>query len=114
MVPGCLAQILFEMLDLSHDLLFVLNVHAPHYHYSNHQKNHLMRKTHHLMMKQRGGGGGSGGGTRAVAAAFLPASFGCPEESYIEVLEFEAEDECSSSSGSLTGGDFEALNGDCG
>ncbi len=54
------------------------------------------------------------GGTRAVAAAFLPASFGCPEESSIEVLEFEAEDECSSSSGSLTGGGFEALNGDCG
>ena len=54
------------------------------------------------------------GGTRAVAAAFLPASFGCPEESAIEVLEFEAEDECSSSSGSLTGGGFEALNGDCG
>jgi len=69
--------------------------------------------TRHLMMKQRGGGGG-GGGTRAVAAAFLPASFGYPEESSIEVLEFEAEDECISSSGSLTGGGFEALNGDCG
>jgi len=54
------------------------------------------------------------GGTRAVAAAFLPASFGSPEESSIEVLEFEAEDKCSSSSGSLTGGGFEALNGDCG
>jgi len=49
----------------------------------------------------------------AAAAAFLPASFGCPEELAIEVLEFEADDECSLSSGSLTGGGFETLNGDC-
>ncbi len=59
-------------------------------------------------------GSSTGGGTRALAAAFLPASLGCPEESSIEVLPFEAEDECSLSSGSLTGGGFEALNGDCG
>jgi hypothetical protein len=50
----------------------------------------------------------------AVSSAFLPSSFGCPKESAIEVLEFEAEDECSLSSGSLTGGGFEAANGDCG
>ena len=54
------------------------------------------------------------GWTMALAVAFLPVSIGCPERSAIEVLEFEADDECSSSSGSLTGGGFEALNGDCG
>ncbi len=50
----------------------------------------------------------------SVPAAFLPALIRCPEESAIEVLEFEAVDECRFSSGSLTSGGFEALNGDCG
>jgi hypothetical protein len=50
----------------------------------------------------------------SVVAAFLPASFGSREESAIEVLELVAVDEWSLSSGSLTGGGFEARNGDCG
>ncbi len=43
-------QLDIEMLDLSHDLVFMLNMHHPHDHYSNPQKNHLMRTTKHLMM----------------------------------------------------------------
>ena len=49
-----------------------------------------------------------------VPAGFLPASLGSEEESAIEVLDFEPEDDWSFSSGSLTGSGFEALNGDCG
>ena len=37
-------------------------------------------------------------------------SFGCPEESAFEALELEAVDKSSLSSGSLTGGVFDALS----
>jgi hypothetical protein len=40
------------MLDLSHKLVLVLDVHHPHDYYSNLQKKHLMRMTRHWMMKQ--------------------------------------------------------------
>jgi len=40
------------MLDLSHKLELVLDVHHPHDYYLNLQKKHLMRTTRHWMMKQ--------------------------------------------------------------
>ena len=42
-VAVCLAQTFLEMLDFSHDLVMVLELHHP--------QHHLMRTTRHLMMK---------------------------------------------------------------